>query len=126
MSPPLDYFTAQGKIDTARKASLLSTRYKDHKPASRQRKTGEDAEFVTDLEQYENEQTAKAQLRSGALDRQEIDQGDEYDFVFDEEVKIGFLLDKEGGIEGSGLPTDAKDAALKAQIDEAERRGKST
>jgi pre-mRNA-splicing factor ATP-dependent RNA helicase DHX16 len=64
------------------------------------------------------EQTAKAQLHTGAMDREVIE--DEYDFVFDESVKIAFALDVEGGIEGT---MGGKDAALQAQIDEAERRG---
>lgn len=67
------------------------------------------------------EQTAKAQLKTGALDREVIE--DEYDFVFDESVKINFALDTEGGI--AGTMDSGKDAALKAQIDEAERRGGS-
>lgn len=67
------------------------------------------------------EQTAKAQLKTGALDREVIE--DDYDFVFDESVKINFALDTEGGI--AGTMDSGKDAALKAQIDEAERRGES-
>ncbi|SGZ24450.1 BQ5605_C023g09724 [Microbotryum silenes-dioicae] len=116
---PDDYFTAQGKIDSKKKRDLLSSRYTDVKPKSRGVK---DQEFVTDLEQYEMEQTAKAQLTTGALDRQVVE--DEYDFVFDESVKIAFALDAEGGIAGS-MPTSSKDAALQAQIDEAERKAKS-
>ena len=45
---------------------------------------------------------------------------DSYDFVFDESVKIQFALDAEDRIEGT---LSGKDAALQAQIDEAERRG---
>lgn len=115
-STPTDYFTEQGKIDSKRKKDLLSARYSDAKPQSRKVK---DAEFITDLEQYEMEQTAKAQLKTGALDREVIE--DDYDFVFDESVKINFALDTEGGI--AGTMDSGKDAALKAQIDEAERRG---
>lgn len=77
-----------------------------------------DAEFITDLEQYEIEQTAKAQLHAGALDQIPVE--DEYDFVFDDSVKIAFALDADSKIEGT---VSVKDAALQAQIDEAERRG---
>ena len=61
-----DYITEQGKIDSKKKKDLLSARYSDAKPRSRNVR---DAEFTTDLEQYEMEQTAKAQLHSGAMDR---------------------------------------------------------
>lgn len=54
------------------------------------------------------------------MDREVIE--DSYDFVFDESVKIQFALDAEDRIEGT---LGGKDAALQAQIDEAERRGSS-
>ncbi|GAA5933455.1 hypothetical protein JCM3775_000699 [Rhodotorula graminis] len=120
---PDDYFTEQGKIDSQRKKDLLTSRYTDVKP---QRHHGgvphKDGEFVTDLEQYEHEQTAKAQLTAGALDRDVVDQGAEYDYVFDDAVQIQFALDMEDRIEGT---VDPKEAALQAQIDEAERRAQS-
>ena len=134
-----DYFTEQGKIDSQRKKDLLTSRYTDVKP---QRHHGgvphKDGEFVTDLEQYEHEQTAKAQLTAGALDRDVVDQGAEYDqlieinlselqgaeydYVFDDAVQIQFALDMEDRIEGT---VDPKEALLQAQIDEAERRAQS-
>ncbi|GAA5854354.1 hypothetical protein JCM9279_004730 [Rhodotorula babjevae] len=120
---PDDYFTEQGKIDSQRKKDLLTSRYTDVKP---QRYHGgvphKDGEFVTDLEQYEHEQTAKAQLTAGALDRDVVDQGAEYDYVFDDAVQIQFALDMEDRIEGT---VDPKEALLQAQIDEAERRAQS-
>jgi pre-mRNA-splicing factor ATP-dependent RNA helicase DHX16 len=76
---------------------------------------------VTDLEQYEMEQTSKAQLKAGALDREVQEMGEEYDYVFDESVQIQFMADMEGRIEGT-MPS-GKDAALQAQIDEAQKRG---
>jgi pre-mRNA-splicing factor ATP-dependent RNA helicase DHX16 len=76
------------------------------------------AEFVTDLEQWDSEQIAKAQLTSGAMDREVIE--DTYDYVFDESVKIQFALDAEDRLEGT---LGVKDTALQAQIEEAERRG---
>ncbi|KAL8278191.1 hypothetical protein RQP46_009364 [Phenoliferia psychrophenolica] len=114
---PDDYITEQGKIDSKKKKSLLESRYTDVKPGSRLAKN---EEFVTDLEQYEMEQTNKAQLHSGALDREVVE--DSYDFVFDESVKIAFALDADDRIEGT---LGGKDAALQAQIDEAERRAQS-
>ncbi|KAK4046359.1 hypothetical protein OIV83_006140 [Microbotryomycetes sp. JL201] len=114
---PDDYENEQGKIDSRRKKDVLSARYQDVKPRSRQ---GKDSEFITDLEQYEMEQTAKAQLATGAMDREAVQ--DEYDFVFDDSVKIAFALDADSKIEGT---MSLKDAALQAQIDEAERRAQS-
>ncbi|GAA6025804.1 hypothetical protein JCM10207_001496 [Rhodosporidiobolus poonsookiae] len=119
---PDDYFTAQGKIDSKRKADLLTARYSDAKPKSRLAQKKTDDEFVTDLEAYEMEQTAKAQLRAGALDREEVDQGAEYDFVFDESVQIQFMADMEGRIEGT---MGGKDAKLQAEIDEAQKRAQT-
>ncbi|TKA52525.1 hypothetical protein B0A53_04901 [Rhodotorula sp. CCFEE 5036] len=116
---PDDYFTAQGKIDSKRKKDLLTQRYQDVKP----KRYGEkDSEFVTDLEQYEMEQTNKAQMKAGALDREQVEMGAEYDYVFDESVQIQFALDMEDRIEGT---IDPKEAALQAQIDEAQRRAQS-
>lgn len=111
----VDYITEQGKIDSKKKKDLLYARYSDAKPQARGAKA---QEFVTDLEQWDSEQINKAQLTSGALDREVIE--DSYDFVFDESVKIQFALDAEDRIEGT---LSGKDAALQAQIDEAERRG---
>ncbi|GAA5825694.1 hypothetical protein JCM3770_004450 [Rhodotorula araucariae] len=120
---PDDYFTEQGKIDSQRKKDLLTSRYTDVKP---QRHHGgvpaKDGEFVTDLEQYEHEQTAKAQLTAGALDREVVEQGAEYDYVFDDAAQIQFALDMEDRIEGT---MDPKEAALQAQIDEAQKRAQS-
>ncbi|BGP35024.1 hypothetical protein JCM10296v2_006854 [Rhodotorula toruloides] len=118
---PDDYFTAQGKIDSKRKHDLLTSRYQDVKPRSAFGGKKPE-EFITDLEQYELEQTTKAQLTAGALDRETVDIGGEYDYVFDESVQIQFALDMEDRIEGTINP---KDAALQAQIDEAQRRAQS-
>jgi pre-mRNA-splicing factor ATP-dependent RNA helicase DHX16 len=68
------------------------------------------------------EQTAKAQLQTGALDRKVEEMGEEYDYVFDESVQIQFMADMEDRIEGT---MSGKDAALQAQIDEAQARGAS-
>ncbi|GAA6043501.1 hypothetical protein JCM8097_002244 [Rhodosporidiobolus ruineniae] len=119
---PDDYFTAQGKIDSKRKHDLLTARYSDAKPKSRLAAKGKDDEFVTDLEAYEMEQTSKAQLRAGALDRPVEEMGDEYDYVFDESVQIQFMADMEDRIEGT---MSGKDAALAQQIDEAAKRAQS-
>ncbi|GAA5877964.1 hypothetical protein JCM3774_004768 [Rhodotorula dairenensis] len=116
---PDDYFTEQGKIDSKRKKDLLTQRYQDVKP---KRYGQKDSEFITDLEQYEMEQTNKAQIKAGALDREQVEMGAEYDYVFDESVQIQFALDMEDRIEGT---IDPKQAALQAQIDEAQRRAQS-
>lgn len=69
------------------------------------------------------EQTSKAQLKAGAMDREAVEMGEEYDYVFDESVQIQFMADMEDRIEGT---MSGKDAALQAQIDEAQARGALT
>lgn len=76
---------------------------------------------MTDLEAYEIDQTAAAQLSTGALDRKQVDEIGDYEFVFDESARIAFEMeigDRIGGTLGS-----SKDAELQRQIEEAERRG---
>lgn len=99
----------------------MTQRYQDAKP-KRYGQGQKDSEFVTDLEQYEMEQTHKAQMKAGALDRETVELGAEYDYVFDDSVQIQFALDMEDRIEGT---IDPKEAALQAQIDEAQRRAQS-
>lgn len=116
---PDDYVNEHGKMDSRRKRDALYARYDDAE-TNKKARFRRDQEFVTDVDHWENEQTEKAQLRTGALDREVVQ--DEYDFVFDDSLKIQFMLDNQDRIAGS---LSAKDAALQAQISEAEQRAKS-
>ncbi|KDQ11123.1 hypothetical protein BOTBODRAFT_177594 [Botryobasidium botryosum FD-172 SS1] len=105
---PEDYLTEQGKIDRKKKESVLYSRYEEQK----------EGQFVTDVDQWEQSQSKHSTFKSGALDKKEIE--DDYEYVFDESQTIQFVMDQaEGGL------INARDAALNAQIAEAEKRAKT-
>ncbi|WAQ83309.1 hypothetical protein PtA15_3A678 [Puccinia triticina] len=109
---PEDYITEQGRLDKKKKHDALYKRYEESKrPAD---------EFVTDVDRYEAIQTQNATATFGAMDRSV--QAEDYEYVFDESATIAFLVDQDSRIGGT---LSAKDAALQAQIDAAERRAKS-
>jgi len=107
---PEDYITEQGKIDRKKKENVLYQRYEDAK----------DGQFVTDIDQWEDAQAKNSTFKSGAQDKPEL--ADDYDYVFDESQTIQFVMDKV--MSGEGLINE-KDAALKAQIAEAERKAQT-
>ncbi|QRV92171.1 Helicase associated domain (HA2) [Ceratobasidium sp. AG-Ba] len=107
---PEDYITEQGKIDRKKKENVLYQRYEEAK----------EGQFVTDVDQWEEAQAKNSTFKSGAQDKPEI--VDEYDYVFDESQTIQFVMDKV--MSGEGLVNE-KDAALKAQIAEAERKAQT-
>lgn len=111
---PDDYFDAEGKLDKKRKNDVLLKRYED--PKSRQKR--EQESFVTDIDLHEREQTQKAIIKSGALDRQYIEE-ETYDYVFDEEATIKFVA----GELKKPSKLNSKDEALLAQMDQAEEKG---
>ena len=108
---PEDYITEQGKIDAKKRKNALYARYEDNKPA--------DGQFVTDVDQYEESQRYKTDLRTGAMDKDIIE--DAYDYVFDESQGIQFLQEEK--TDGT-LTVEAQ--ALMDQIAEAERKGEAT
>ncbi|KAH7337185.1 pre-mRNA splicing factor [Rhizoctonia solani] len=107
---PDDYETEQGKIDKKRKENVLYQRYEEAK----------EGQFVTDVDQWEEAQAKNSAFKSGALDKPEL--ADEYDYVFDESQTIQFVMDK--AMRGEGMLND-KDSALRAQIEEAEKKAQS-
>ena len=107
---PDDYITEKGKIDSKKKSNVLYQRYDDNKSK----------EFVNDVDEWEREQTDKAQLKTGALDREQI--VDDYDYVFDESQTIKFVMDST--LSGNKRQT-LEQAQLDSQIAEAERKAKS-
>ncbi|EFP77773.2 hypothetical protein PGT21_014816 [Puccinia graminis f. sp. tritici] len=109
---PEDYITEQGRLDKKKKHDALYKRYEESKRPN--------DEFVTDVDRYEAIQTQNATTTYGAMDRSV--QVEDYDYVFDESATIAFLVDQDSRIGGT---LSAKDAALQAQIDAAERRAKS-
>ena len=107
---PEDYITEQGKIDAKKRKNALYARYEETKQAS--------GEFVTDVDQWEDSQRYKTDLRTGAMDREIVEEA--YDYVFDETQGIQFL--QEGKMDGT-LTAEAQ--ALMDQIAEAEKKAMS-
>lgn len=107
---PEDYITEQGKIDKKKKESVLYQRYEEAK--------AKDEQFVTDVDQWEANQTKNSTFKSGALDKEEL--VDSYEYVFDESQTIQFVL-------GNTMNEDARltpaEKLLRQQIEDAEKRG---
>ena len=97
----LDYITEKGKIDRKKKESALYKRYE------------EDEQFVSEQDQWEQLQIQKSARRA------EREAEDDYDYVFDEDQKIDFVMAAKLNEDESG------DAELMERIDEAERKARS-
>jgi pre-mRNA-splicing factor ATP-dependent RNA helicase DHX16 len=104
---PEDYITEQGKIDRKKKQNVLYKRYDDNKK--------DDAQFVTDIDVWEQRQTEQSVFKAGALDKNFVEE--EYDYVFDESQAIQWVM--EGKQEGQ---LSEKDRALQEQIAELEQK----
>lgn len=98
----LDYITEKGKIDRKKKESALYKRYE------------EDEQFVSEQDQWEQLQIQKSARRA----EREAEE-DDYDYVFDEDQKIDFVMAAKLNEDESG------DAELMERIDEAERKARS-
>ena len=110
---PDDYITEQGKMDAKKRKNALYQRYEENKPA--------DGQFVTDVDQWEAQQTDKTSLKTGAMDIEFEEE--QYDFVFDESQQIKFDLDSSSAIKGN-LTTEEQ--RVLDQINEAERKRESS
>ncbi|KZO92694.1 pre-mRNA splicing factor [Calocera viscosa TUFC12733] len=125
---PEDYITEKGKIDKRKKEAVLYQRYEERRddghlraPGVGEGGRGEGAErFMSDVDVWERSQTEKSVFRTGAMDRPEV--ADEYEYVFDESQTIKFVMESTLGGEGM---VSAQDAALRARIEEAEKRAQS-
>ncbi|CAG8574416.1 288_t:CDS:10, partial [Diversispora eburnea] len=104
-SMPEDYITEKGKIDRKRKESVLYQRYEEDRDQNK---------FVTEQEQWEQNQIVKSQLKVGAQDR--VKDEEDYNYVFDDNA-IEFL--------DWNWKSKSKDDEIIAKIDEAERKAKS-
>jgi pre-mRNA-splicing factor ATP-dependent RNA helicase DHX16 len=107
---PDDYITEQGKMDKKKRQNALYARYTENKPA--------DGQFVTDTDSWEDSQRESASLRTGAMDKEFVEE--EYEYVFDDTQKIEFLQDERMG---GTLTKEAQE--MMARIDELEKKGKS-
>ncbi|EIW72797.1 hypothetical protein TREMEDRAFT_70811 [Tremella mesenterica DSM 1558] len=107
---PDDYITEQGKLDRKKRQNALYQRYEESKPV--------EGQFVTDVDQWEESQRYKTDLRTGAMDREVVEEA--YDYVFDESQGIQFL--QEGRLDGT-LTAEAQ--AMLDQIVAAEKKAMS-
>jgi pre-mRNA-splicing factor ATP-dependent RNA helicase DHX16 len=110
---PEDYITEKGKIDRKKKEEALYKRYVDRDEHGQER-------FVTEQEEWEREQAAKAKAQ---ISRAEIvDEGD-YEYVFDDAQKINFIMDSK--LEGDRKPLTKEQRLLQQQLDAAEKKAAS-
>jgi pre-mRNA-splicing factor ATP-dependent RNA helicase DHX16 len=107
---PDDYITEQGKMDKKKRQNALYQRYAENKPP--------DGQFVTDVDSWEESQRDSANLRTGALDKEFVEE--EYEYVFDDTQKIEFLQDERMG---GTLTKEAQE--MMQRIDELEKKGTS-
>lgn len=110
---PEDYITEKGKIDKRRKEEALYKRYVDRDEHGQER-------FVTEHEEWEREQTAKAKAQISNQER--VDEGD-YEYVFDDAQKINFILDST--LQGEGKQLNKEQRFLQEQLKAAELRAAS-
>lgn len=110
---PEDYITEKGKIDRKRKEEALYKRYVDRDEHGQER-------FVTEQEEWENEQTAKAKAQISRAEY--VDEGD-YEYVFDDAQKINFIMDSK--LEGDKKPLTKEQRLMQNQLDEAEKKAAS-
>ena len=110
---PEDYITEKGKIDRKRKEEALYKRYVDRDEHGQER-------FVTEQEEWENEQTAKAKAQISKPEY--VDEGD-YEYVFDDAQKINFIMDSK--LEGDQKPLTKEQRLMQNQLDEAEKKAAS-
>lgn len=110
---PEDYITEKGKIDRKKKEEVLYKRYVDKDEHGQER-------YVTEQEEWEREQTAKAKAQISQSER--IDEGD-YDYVFDDAQKINFVLDTR--LDSDAKPLTKQQRALQEQLRAAEAKASS-
>ncbi|GIJ98913.1 hypothetical protein Aspvir_001035 [Aspergillus viridinutans] len=110
---PEDYITEKGKIDRKKKEEALYKRYVDRDERGQER-------FITEHEEWEMEQTAKAKAQ---IKRAEfVDEGD-YEYVFDDTQKINFVMDTK--LEGTRKPLTQEQRLLQEKLDAAEKKAAS-
>ncbi len=110
---PEDYITEKGKIDRKKKEEALYKRYVDKDEHGQEK-------YVTEQEEWEREQTAKAKAQISQSER--VDEGD-YDYVFDDAQKINFVMDTR--LDSDAKPLTKEQRALQAQLKAAEAKASS-
>ncbi|KAI6379789.1 hypothetical protein MCOR25_001920 [Pyricularia grisea] len=106
---PEDYITEKGKIDRKKKEDALYKRYVEKDEYGQEK-------FVTEHEEWEREQAAKAKAQIKVAERDEAG----YDYVMDEDQYIQWTRDTR--MPGEGKVLTGEQLYLQAQIDAAEKR----
>ncbi|KAL4952886.1 P-loop containing nucleoside triphosphate hydrolase protein [Aspergillus filifer] len=110
---PEDYITEKGKIDRKKKEDALYKRYVDRDDFGQEK-------FVTEHEEWELEQTAKAKAQ---INRAEfVDEGN-YEYVFDDTQKINFTMDAQ--MKGTRKMLTQEQRALQEKLDQAEQKAQT-
>ncbi|KAK5058933.1 hypothetical protein LTR84_011197 [Exophiala bonariae] len=110
---PEDYITSKGKIDKQKKEAALYQRYIDRDESGREK-------FVTEHEQWEQEQTRRAE---GQIKRAQYTD-DDYGYVFDESQQMKFVLSETlGGDLGKAMTREQRELA--ERLNAAEAKAKS-
>lgn len=110
---PSDYITEKGKIDRKKKEEALYKRYVERDELGQER-------FVTEHEEWELEQAAKAKAQIKKAEF--VDEGD-YEYVFDDSQQINFVMDAK--LEGTQKPLTKEQLRFKEQVDAAEKKALS-
>ncbi|KAL8952546.1 MAG: hypothetical protein Q9222_001536, partial [Ikaeria aurantiellina] len=110
---PEDYITEKGKIDRRKKEEAMYKRYVDRDEHGQER-------FVTEQEEWEREQTAKAKAQIAQSER--IDEGD-YEYVFDDAQRINFIMDSR--LDSDAKPMTKEQRFLQEQLKAAEKKAAS-
>lgn len=110
---PDDYITEKGKIDRKKKEEAMYKRYVDKDEYGQEK-------FVTEHEEWEREQAAKAKSQIKSTER--LDEG-EYDYVLDEEQGIKWVMDSRLPGEGKGMSKEER--FLAEQLKAAEKKALS-
>ena len=110
---PEDYITEKGKIDRKKKEEALYKRYADRDEHGNEK-------FVTEHEEWEKEQTSKAQAQVSRFEF--VDEGD-YDYVFDDSQKLNFIM--EDRLAGDTKLMTKEQRMMMQQLSAAEQKAKS-
>lgn len=110
---PEDYITEKGKIDRKKKEEAMYKRYVDRDEYGQEK-------FITEHEEWEREQAAKAKAQIQSTKR--VDQG-EYDYVLDEEQGIKWVMDSI--LPGEGKTMSKEQRFLEEQLKAAEKKALS-
>jgi pre-mRNA-splicing factor ATP-dependent RNA helicase DHX16 len=113
---PEDYITEKGKIDSKKKRDAMYKRY------APDRDEHGNERFVTEHEEWEKEQTSKAQAQVSRFEF--VDEGD-YEYVFDDSQKLSFIMDQGGTLAGDQQLMSKEKRAMMKQLSAAEAKAKS-